>query len=348
MTIPAIPLTPSRTIGTGYPAYIIAEIGSNHDGDLERAKTLIRKAKDAGADAAKFQSFQVKTLINHRWKSEGRWVNDPSWNLLESLSLPQEWHDLLQQEAREQDIDFISTPFDNERLKWLVDLDVPAIKIASGDLTYFELLKAAGESGKPIFLSTGHANLGEVENGLQVLWKTGCKHIVLLHCASIYPASFKDTRLRSMTSMQQGFQVQVGYSDHTPGSVATLGAIALGACVIEKHLTDDRTRSGPDHPFALTTDEFGQMVKEVRQLEEALTGKIKSPRPPEKEERILARRAIYANTNIARGMTVQREMVKIVRHAYPEGVPADAWEKIEGKPVVSDIEEHALITWDMF
>ena len=348
MTIPSIPLTSSRTIGRGDPIYIIAEVGSNHDGELERAKKLIRAAKHAGADAVKFQSFKVETLINHYCKSDVQWVTDPSWNLLQKLSLPEEWHYELQKEASELGIDFISTPFDMERLKLLIDLDVPVIKISSGDLTYHELLKVAGESKKPIFLSTGHANLGEVEKGLEVLWKTGCKNIVLLHCASIYPASFEDANLRAMISMQQGFQVQVGYSDHTPGSVAALGAVALGACVIEKHLTDDKMRSGPDHPFALDTNEFTQMVLQIRQLEKALSGRTKAPRPLEKDERIMARRAVYANMKITQGAIVQREMVKIVRHAYPEGVPADLWKEISGKSTVADIEENELITWEMF
>lgn len=347
MSIPTITLQTGRTIGTGYPAYIIAEIGSNHDGDLTRAKALIHAAKEAGADAAKFQSFQAETLTNPTFCANGEWKPDPSWKVLDQLSIPSEWHRELQKEANTIGIDFISTPFDLDRLKLLLELDVPLIKIASGDLTYHELIRAAGKSGKPIFLSTGHASLGEVEDALKVIWETGCKDFVLLHCASIYPATFEDANIRAMVSMQQGFQVQVGYSDHTPGFTVPLGAVSLGACVIEKHFTDDKSRPGPDHAFALDVDEFAQMAAHIRQLEAALAGGTKIPRPSEELERIMARRAIYAKCRIPEGTIIDRDHVKIVRHAYPEGFAADKWKELKGKKATRDIEENEIITWEM-
>jgi len=347
MNIPSITLQSGKTIGKGFPAYIIAEIGSNHDGELERAKSLIYAAKDAGADAAKFQSFQVEKLINPNWRKNGQWEPDPAWNTLERLSLPTEWHYELSQEAKKAGIDFISTPLDLERLQLLVDLKVPAIKIASGDLTYHELIRAAGKSGKAVFLSTGHATLGEVEAALRVLWETGCKDIALLHCASLYPADFSDANIPAMVSMHHGFQVQVGYSDHTPGTTVPIGAVSQGACVIEKHFTDNKNRPGPDHPFALEVDEFAQMVLQIRQLEKALEGGTKTYRPGEEEERVLARRAVYANENIPKGKVIRREMVKIVRHAYREGIPADHWERVDGKSASREIEANEVITWDM-
>lgn len=347
MNIPSITLRTGRTIGNRYPTYIIAEIGSNHDGDLSRAKDLIHAAKEAGADAAKFQSFQADTLINRKYLSNGKWVPDPSWEILEKLSLPEEWHSILYHEAKSVGIDFLSTPFDLERLQLLVDLKVPVIKIGSGDLTYHELIRAAGRSRRPVFLSTGHASFGEVEAALKILWRTGCKDIVLLHCASIYPATFEDANIPAMVSMKHGFLVQVGYSDHTPGSTVPVGAVALGACVIEKHLTDDKTRPGPDHAFALDVDEFSQMVQQIRQLEDALSGGAKLPRPGEEEERVMARRAIYAKKPIAKGTVIRRDMVKMVRHAYPEGIPADRWSNVNGKVASRAIAEDQLMTWDM-
>ena len=335
-------------IGPGFPAYIIAEIGSNHDGDIERAKMLIREAKKTGADAAKFQSFQVENLINSKWQSNGSWDQDPSWNILKRLSIPIDWHRELQRTANDVNIDFISTPFDCERTQLLVDLDVPAIKIASGDLTYFELLKAAGKSGKPVFLSTGHSTLGEVESAMKVLWETGCKDIALLHCASIYPCSFKDVHLPAMAALRGSFLVQIGYSDHSLGNTVPLGAIALGACIIEKHITDDKSRKGPDHSFASDLHEFTQMVTQIRQLETALVVGPKMPRLGENTERIMARRAIYAKVPIPRGTVIQREMVRIVRHAYPEGISADRWDRINGRKATTDIKESELISWDMF
>ncbi len=345
--IPPIKLSTGRIIGKGHPAYVIAEIGSNHDGDLERAKQLIGIAKQAGADAAKFQSFSALTLLNPTYKSNGQWKPDPSWSTIERLTLPLQWHQELYQEAARLGIDFLSTPFDLERLQLLVDLGVPAIKIASGDLTYLELIRAAGQSGKAVFLSTGHATLGEVEGALKVLWETGCKDIALFHCASVYPADFKDANLHAMRFMHKGFQVLVGCSDHTPGSTVPIGAIALGANIIEKHLTDDKTREGPDHSYALNGEEFAQMIRQIRQLESALVGGIKSPRPSEEMERIMARRALYANEKILKGTPLERKFIKIVRHCYSEGISADQLDRVRGKVAKCDIEENALITWDM-
>lgn len=347
LQVTQIQLPGGRVLGAGYPAYIIAEIGSNHDGDLERAKMLIHKAKEAGADAAKFQSFQVETLINPKYQINERWQPDPAWDILEKLSVPEAWHKQLQYEADRAGIDFLSTPLDLERLKLLIDLNIPAIKIASGDLTYHELIKIAGKSNRPVFLSTGHATLGEVESALKVLWESGCKDIVLLHCTSTYPGSFEDVNLQAMRSMQHGLQVQVGYSDHTPGTTIPIAAVALGACVIEKHMTDDNSRVGPDHSYALNTEEFTSMVRQIRELEAAMSGGEKFPRPNEKDERVMARRAIYANRKIARGETIERNMIKVVRHCYQEGIPADKCNWVDGRIATQDIGENELITWDM-
>lgn len=336
-----------RILGSGYPTYIIAEIGSNHDGDLDRARTLIQKAKKSGADAAKFQSFQVENLINQKCKVGQRWDIDPAWNVLEKLSMPYDWHVELKKEADRVGIDFISTPFDLERLQWLIDLEVPVIKIASGDLTYHELLSAAGKSDRPVFIATGHAKLSEVEKALRVLWESGCKDIVLMHCTSAYPAKVADANIRAMCSMQHSFQTQVGYSDHTPGNTVPVAAISLGATVIEKHFTDDTSRKGPDHGFAMDEQAFSHMVSEIRALEQALLGGGKLPRKIEEEERVMARRAVYANRAIPRGTAITRDLVKIVRHNYPEGIPANHWKRAEGKVAAIDIEAGQLITWEM-
>lgn len=344
--IPPIKLK-EKCLGTGFPVYIIAEIGSNHDGDLNRAKDLIRLAKKAGADAAKFQSFSPQTLLNPSCKANGNWTPDQAWPVIERLSLPLEWHAELKKEADKMGIDFISTPFDLDRLALLLELDVPVIKIASGDLTYHELIKAAGLSGKPVFLSTGHATLGEVEAALNVLWEAGCKDIVVLHCASLYPTPFEDANLTAMNLMQKGFQVLVGYSDHTPGHTVTLGAVALGASVIEKHLTDDKLRKGPDHPFALDGKEFTEMTTQIRNLEKALIRGVKSPRFSERAERVMARRALYALTTIPKGTVIGRDQIKVVRHCYKEGIPADQLEKVKETIAKVDIQENDLITWEM-
>lgn len=342
-----IQLPNGRILGAGKPTYLIAEIGSNHDGDLDRARMLVQKAKDAGADAAKFQSFQVETLINQKCRMGQRWDIDPAWNVLEKLSMPFEWHQELKKEADRIGIDFISTPFDLERLQWLIDLNVPAIKIASGDLTYHELLREAGKSDRPVFLATGHSTLSEVEGGLKVLWESGCKDIVLMHCTSAYPAKVSDANIRAMCSMQHGFQSQVGYSDHSPGNTVPVAAVSLGATVIEKHFTDDNSRPGPDHSFAMDVTAFANMVTQIRELEQALSGGAKLPREVEEEERVMARRAVYASHPIPKGTKITRDLVKLVRHNYPEGIPAHQWKFANGKVAAEDIEAGQLITWEM-
>lgn len=346
MQISSFQLCSGRRIGQGSPTYIIAEIGSNHDGELSRAKKLLHLAKEAGADAAKFQSFTAEGLINRLSKQQGVWKQNPAWDIIKRLSLPREWHQELALEAKRIGIDFLSTPFDLERLQLLLELNVPAIKIASGDLSYYDLIKAAGASGKPVILSTGHATLGEVERALNVLKAAGGREIVVLHCASLYPSGFKDAHIPAMQTMQQAFHVLVGYSDHTPGSVVPLGAVALGACVIEKHFTDDCSRPGPDHAFALDFQDFSRMVTEIRQLEAALVWAPKTFREGEVTERIMARRALYAAETIPQGSRLSDENVKCVRQAYPEGIPANEWATVKGRPVSEEIPAETLITWE--
>lgn len=346
MDIAPIKLQTGRLLGAGHPAYLIAEIGSNHDGDLSRAKKLLHLAKDAGADAAKFQSFTAEGLINRLSKQGDRWFQDPAWDILKSLSLPNEWHRELANEAKKAGIDFLSTPFGLERLELLLELDIPAIKIASGDLTYQDLLIKAAASGKPIFLSTGHATLGEVEKSVHMLERAGCRKLVLLQCASLYPSSCEDANIRGMQAMQAAFRINVGYSDHSPGEVVPLGAVALGACVIEKHFTDDCSRQGPDHSFALDPEAFAEMARKIRQLEAAIAWSPKCYREAEASERIMARRAFYAAKKIPRGTALTEDYVKCVRHAYPEGVRADQWDCIKGRIASEEIPEETLITWD--
>ncbi|MBI3901017.1 MAG: N-acetylneuraminate synthase family protein [Chlamydiia bacterium] len=343
---PVITVENGRSIGEGHPTYIIAEIGSNHDGSLERAKHLILGAKEAGADAVKFQSFQVERLINPKWRPNGHWEPHKAWKTLEGLALPEEWHYELKAFSNDLGIDFLSAPFDEERLQLLAKLNVPIIKVASGDLTYHSFLKDIGRLGKPVILSTGLAYLGEVETALTILEESGCDQVALLHCVSLYPPKFEDSNIRAMVTMHNAFKIPTGYSDHTPGSTVPLGAVALGANIIEKHLTDNKSAFGPDHSYALEVYEFREMVCQIRQLEAALGDGIKRPTLAELPERVGARRAIYTREAIKEGSVLSNKMLKVVRHAYPEGVPADKLDYLEGKLVTRDIEADTLLTWE--
>lgn len=338
-------LNTGRSIGPGYPCYVIAEIGSNHDCSLDKALTLIHSAKAAGADGVKFQSFQVDKLIAPRNKQGDAWGAHPAWDILKRLSLPTDWHAKLKAEADSIGIDFLSAPFDTERLQLLLDLDVPFIKIASGDLTYTPLLQAVAQSEKPIVLSTGIATLEEVAAAISVLKHAGAQDIALLHCVSLYPPEFSEMNLRALATMQAEFGLPVGLSDHTPGLAAVLGAVALGANVIEKHVTDSRALPGPDHPYALEFDEFQQMVNEIRNLEAALGDGIKKPSERELPEKVGARRAAYAHGAISQGAPLTPDNISLVRHAYPEGIAADAVDRLWQSVAAHEISDGALITW---
>jgi sialic acid synthase SpsE len=344
MIIP-LSLKNGKKIGPGHPSYIIAEIGSNHDGSLEKAKKLITLAKRSGADAAKFQSFQAKMLTNIYTKNDEKWVKEPALDILEALSLKEEWHQELRDHARKENIDFLSTPFDLERLQTLNKLDIPLIKVSSGDLTNKDFLKEIGKLQKPVIISTGAAIINEVRQALEILKDAGCKEIAILQCVSCYPTKISDANILAMKTLETTFQVPVGYSDHAPGIIVPLGAVALGASIIEKHFTDDKTLKGPDHPHSLNPTEFSEMVKSIRELESALGTGIKEPVEDEMDERIMARRALYANKDIAKGSSITKDMIKTVRHAFKEGIPAIECDECLGSIATKDIKEHEILTW---
>jgi N,N'-diacetyllegionaminate synthase len=342
----------SRVIGDGHPCLVIAEIGSNHDGDLYTAKALVDAAAKAGADAVKFQSFSARGLYNLLSPNgDSTWAENPAISTLERLELPPDWHAELAAHADSRGLLFLSTPFDEERLELLDRLKVPAIKIASGDLTHVRLLEAVGRTGRPVLLSTGLGTLAEVEQAVGTIgtaagWSgDGDWPIVLLHCVSSYPSRPSDANIRAMVTLRAAFGLHVGYSDHSPGHVVALGAVALGARVIEKHLTLGRERSGPDHSFALEPIEFGRMVADIRELEGALGDGTKRPVTAETEERTWARRGLYARETIRRGTRITRHHVKIVRPCV--GLEPAALDAIEGREAAVDIPADHPLAWEL-
>ncbi|HRD55744.1 MAG TPA: N-acetylneuraminate synthase family protein, partial [Parachlamydiaceae bacterium] len=259
--------------------------------------------------------------------------------------VPENWHQKLLEQAQAQGIDFLSTPFDLERLALLDQLNVPLIKIASGDLTNEELLKEAAKLKKPIVISTGAAYKKEIEKAVSILKKAGTKQIAILQCVSCYPSAFEDTNLLAMQALESCFQVPVGYSDHTPGSTIPIAAVALGASIIEKHFTDNPKLEGPDHPHSLSPKEFAFMVKSIRELELAMGDGIKIPTDSEKHERVMARRALYAKKEIPAGTILTRDMIKTVRHAFKEGILVEELDSAIGSVTKEVIKEHTLLTW---
>ncbi|TQF32833.1 N-acetylneuraminate synthase [Bradyrhizobium sp. UNPA324] len=313
---------------------IIAEAGVNHDGSLEKALALVDAAADAGADIVKFQTFNAKALAGGAAKKadyQQRTTDaaESQLAMLERLELPQAAHHTLIERATERGIEFLSTPFDDASLAFLLSLRLPRIKIGSGDLTNAPLLHAAAKAGATLILSTGMATLGEIEEALGVLahgygpsddppgitafraaWRDPAartalaQHVSLLHCTTEYPCPVGDVNLAAMATMRSAFQLPVGYSDHTDGFEVSVAAIALGARIIEKHLTLDRKAQGPDHAASLEPDDFKRMVIAIRNVEHALGDGVKTPKGSEMRNVPVARKSIVAARALKAGETI--------------------------------------------
>jgi len=272
---------------------IVAEIGSNYDSDLGTAKKYILASKNSGADIVKFQTLRKEKLIAPMVCKGNKWEKHPAWENFSNLELPDEWHFILKEFADECNIEFISTPFYLEAIELLEKVKVSRYKIASGDVTFFPLLEKVGETGKPVILSTGGSNLADVQKAIEILNHSGAGQITLLHCVASYPPQFSEMNLLAIKTLKNEFDLPVGISDHSPGNIVPLAAVALGASIVEKHVTFDRTFKGPDHSFAMTMLEFAEMVKQIRLLEEALGTGEKVPSPDELKRQHRFRRGVY-------------------------------------------------------
>ena len=340
-----------RQIGYGHPCFLIAEAGVNHNGDLDMAHQLIDVAVEAGADAVKFQTFKAELVMTARapkaaYQQETTDPGESQIAMVRTFELPFAAFRDLQAHCQRRGILFLSTPFDHESLDYLDALAVPAIKIPSGEITNLPLLRHAARTGKPIILSTGMSYLSEVDEAVRTLTEAGCDEIVLLHCVTNYPAAPEDANLRAMAAMATAFERPVGFSDHTSGTAVAAAAVALGACVIEKHFTLDNTLPGPDQQASLEPAELRALVRTVRTVESALGSAQKTLLPSEIAIRDIARRSIIAGTDIRQGTVLTEEMVVMKRPGT--GLPAACLPILIGRTVLRDIGADTLLTWDMF
>lgn len=275
------------------PMEFIAEIGSNFGGDLDEARDYIKRSAEAGATAVKFQTLTREKLIAPYIFSEGEWVDNPVYQGFKNVGLPDEWHAILMKDAAEAGVEFFSTPFHLGAVDVMEAAGVRTYKIASGDITFAPLLERVGATGKRVIMSTGGSTLGDVSKALETLRSAGAKDITLLHCVVSYPPQWEEANLRAMVTLKSEFGLPVGLSDHTPGGLLAIAARALGGTVIEKHVTKDRSLPGPDHPFAMTFEEWAEMVGQVRNLEAALGTGAKEPTPSEQSRQHRFRRGVY-------------------------------------------------------
>ena len=325
---------------------IIAEAGVNHNGDLNLAKKLIEQAAKAGADIVKFQTFKAEDCVSIKAKKakyqlENTAKDESQLEMIKKLELSREVHFELMKHCKKHNIAFLSTPFDLESVEFLQSLDLSYFKIPSGEITNLPYLKAVARCKKKVLLSTGMANLAEIEAALEILRKNGSKDITLLHCTTEYPAPFEEVNLNAIKTLKEAFKLKVGYSDHTKGIVVALGAVALGAVVIEKHFTLDKTMEGPDHKASLEPSELKELCEGVRVLEKALGNGIKKASKSEAKNIIIARKSLVAKCEIKKGDKFSEKNLTTKRPG--SGISAMRYDEFLGKRAMRDYQKDELI-----
>lgn len=340
----------TKNIGPDDPCFIIAEAGVNHNGNLDLATKLVDVAVKAGADAVKFQTFKAERLVSSiaplaDYQRAATKANESQLDLLRQLELSYNDHRFLQDYCQEKKMVFLSSPFDIESADFLNDLDVPAFKVGSGEITNIPLLKHIAQFRKPIILSTGMSYLSEVDEAVRIIRQTENNQLVVLHCVSNYPADSADVNLRAMQTMFSAFQLPVGYSDHTLGTEVSLAAVALGADIIEKHFTLDHDLPGPDHQASLIPAELSALIKGIRMVEAALGHGRKVPVPSETNTAAVARKSLVASQDIYPGDKLTPDHIAIKRPGT--GLPPTMYSCLIGRTVQIFISKDELITLEM-
>ncbi len=321
---------------------IIAEAGVNHNGDLDLALEMVHKAKDAGADIVKFQTAKAENVISRyaekaEYQKESTGANESQLDMIKKIMLPFEAFKIIQEECIKTGIQFLSTPFDLEAIDYLAGMGMDVWKVPSGEITNLPYLVKIAHFGQKVIMSTGMANMAEIEDAIGILKNNGTSDITLLHCSTQYPTPFCDTNLRAMVTMRDAFGLPVGYSDHTLGMTVPIAATALGAAVIEKHFTLDKNMPGPDHKASLEPDELKAMVKAIRDVEQIMGDGNKIPSEEEIKNRLAARKSIVAKCVIKKGDIFSTENITVKRPG--NGISPMMWDEIIGTKAIRDFDE---------
>lgn len=338
-----------RTIGEGYPAYIIAEMSANHAGSMERAKEIIRAAKESGADCIKIQTYTPDTLTidchNKYFQVEnGTWEGENLYSLYGKAFTPWEWQKELKEEADRVGIDFLSTPFDRTSVDFLEELGLEFYKIASFEMIDLPLLRYIASKGKPIIMSTGMGTLEEIRESVEAIKACGNDQIAILKCSSAYPAVAEQMNLRTIADMKKQFDLPVGLSDHSMGHMSATTAVSLGACIIEKHFCLSREIENPDASFSMTPAEFKDMVEAVRQVEAAL-GNVFYGVAKQEESSMVFRRSVFVVEDVKAGEYLNEKNTRIIRPGY--GVKPKYLEDVLGMKAQKDIERGTPFAFDL-
>ena len=344
----------NRTIGLNHPTYFIADIAANHDGDLERAKLLIRLAKEAGADAAKFQNFDAPKIVsdygfshmNAQVSHQATWKKSVT-EVYRSSSIPFEWTMTLGEECQDVGIDYFSSPYDFAAIDFL-DQYVPVYKAGSGEIDWIEALERMASKGKPFFVATGASTIGEVQKAVHAILKIN-KQLVLMQCNTNYTASpnnYDHLHINVLKTYATMFpDVILGLSDHTHAVAPVLGAVTLGARVIERHFTDSNNREGPDHKFAMDPDKWAYMVEETRLLERSLGSSDKFIAENEFDTAVVQRRCLRAARDIQAGEVFTRDMIDVLRPATVGAIKPDQIENVIGTKALADMPLGKELRW---
>jgi pseudaminic acid synthase len=339
-----------RTIGPGHPAYVVAELSANHHQKFDEAVKIVRAAKDAGADAIKLQTYTADTITIACDRKEFRLASGTIWDgttlyeLYGQAYTPWEWQPRLKEVANDLGMDLFSTPFDFTAVDFLEEMGVPAHKLASFELVDIPLIQKMARTGKPLIMSTGMSTVEEIEEAVRTAWAAGAAQIALLKCTSAYPASPEEMNLRTIPELSRRFDVPVGLSDHTMDSAVAVAAVALGACIIEKHLTFSRSEPGPDSAFSLEPQEFKAMVDAVRITERALGTVHFGIEAKEASSRVF-RRSLFVVQNMKSGEAFTSENVRSIRPGY--GLHTRHLPEVMGRNAARDIERGTPLSWEL-
>lgn len=339
----------NRKIGNGFPAYIIAEMSANHAGSLEYAKEIIHAAKESGADCVKIQTYTADTITldchNKYFNIEdGTWKGENLYSLYKKAGTPWEWQAELKTEADKIGIDFFSTPFDKTSVDFLESIGIEFYKIASFELIDIPLIRYVASKGKPMIISTGMGSLDEIEEAVEAVYKENNKNIALLKCSSAYPAVPDDMNLLSMKVMGEKFNLPVGLSDHSQGSIGAVTSIALGGCIVEKHFCLSRSIKTPDSSFSMEPSEFASMVKDVRTAEKAI-GKVFFGPSHSEMSNYAFRRSIFVSKDVKAGDIISSENIRIIRPGY--GLAPKYYDSLIGKSFSKEAKAGTPLSLDL-
>ena len=331
--------------------YIIAEAGVNHNGNIDTAFEMIDAAADCGCDCIKFQTFKTESLVTRsakkaEYQTRNTGSSESQFEMLKKLELSFDDFKKLKERCEKKGVEFLSTPFDAESADMLGKIGIKRYKMSSGDITNKPLLEHIAKTGKPMILSTGMCTMEEVDEAVGWIEKCGNRQLTLLHCTSNYPTPYEDVNMRSMLSMKEHFPYPVGYSDHTDGISIPVMAVAMGACLIEKHFTLDKSMPGPDHKASLDIPQLTEMVRAIRQVEAAFGDGVKRPAPGEFSTRDVARKSVVVRKDIKAGEVISRDDLETKRPG--NGLPPKCIDEIAGRKAVRDLEADSLILRDDF